>query len=133
MTPSHRTVVYIKCRYDPQTAITELRNDIGVSNHGNLTLGQRHDDAHPDQSAVAAVIRVDTDSSICQYRLRTGSCNSYTIVSSTDAVGHMVESGLNLLVDHLFIGEGGLCGGVPGDHPDTAVDSAGLVAVGNNG
>src|SRR5690625_1698410 len=129
MALSQLIIVDIVCRCDLQTARTELRIYIGVGNHGNLTLGQRHDDALPDQITVAPVIRVDTDSSICQYRLRTERCNHYTIVSSTDAGTHMVDSGLNLLVDHLFIGEGGLCGGVPVDHPDTAIDIALLIEV----
>src|SRR5690606_41111596 len=62
-------VVGIVCWRNFQTARSEFRVNVFISNYRDCTIDQRNIDFFPHQVLVACVLRVDTNSNVCHDRL----------------------------------------------------------------
>ena len=127
--PEH-VVVDVVRRGHFQGSGAELDVDILVADDGDRASDERHDDAGVGREVlIARVVGVDAEARIAEDGLGTGRGDDDRALRSLDLVAQVVELSVRLLEDDLLVGEGGLCGGVPVDHADAAVDLTLVVEV----
>ena len=122
-------VVYVVSRSHFQTAGTELDVYVVVHDDGHGPVDQRHDYLLAFEVGVAGVVGVYAHGRIAQNGFGTGGGYDDILVFTLDIVTQVVELAVLLLVDNLFVGEGGEGLGVPVDHAHAAVDEPLVVEV----
>ena len=126
---AQHVVVYVVGRGYFQTAGTELDVDVVVHDDGYDAVDQRHDYLLPFEEGVAGIVGVDAHGRIAQDGFGTGRGHDDVFVLPFDVVAQVVELAVLLLVDYLFVREGGERLGVPVDHAHAAVDETFVVEV----
>ena len=105
-----------------------------VGDHGYRAVRGRLQHHAPDQVAPALVVGVHGDGGVGRDRLRPCRRDHDVVVGRLARlverrVAHVPERGLDVAVLDLEVGERGLAGGVPVDHPLAAEDQAVLVEI----
>ena len=114
-------VVDVVGRGNLQTAGTEVHGYVLIQDNGHLAVDQRYDGRFAMQVLVALIVRVDAHGRIAQDGLRPGGGDGYSGVFARHRVGHVVEFGLHLFIDHLIVRQGGFALRIPVDHAHPAV------------
>ena len=120
---AEHVVVHVVGRGHFQRAGSEFDVDVLVVDHRNRTVDERHQHARIlRQIPVARVVRVDAQRRVAEDRFRPRRGYDDVTRRSFDFVAQVVQLPLRFAVDDLFVGKGGLRGGVPVDHSYAAVD-----------
>ena len=116
-----------------QNTGTEFDVDVFVADHRNRATDQRNQNASiRSQMLVSRVIGVDADGRITEDGLGTGRGYGEVFVRALDPIAQVVEFTLRFAVDDLFVRESCLCGRIPVDHTDSAIDFSFVVEVDEN-
>ena len=118
---------------DFEGAGAEFAFHILVVDEGDGAVDKGHDGAFALVLGVALVVRVHTDGRVAEdgLRARGGDGDEFARLA-LDGVTHIIELGMQFLVDHLLVGDGGEGLGVPVDHAHAAIDLAFAVEVDEN-
>ena len=142
----HIVVHVVRGRYF-QAARAELDVYVRVLNHGNHAAHERHDDFLAFQPLIFRVFGVDAHRHVAHNRFGAGG-GHHGVASALVAVYdfalcarcacavvfgevilHVVELRMLFLINHLLVGEGGLCFRIPVYHAHAAIDQAFAVEI----